>query len=274
MKINVTNTIVSLSGSNSLYEPTMNHIRTNGIVVYLDVETEDILERCHKMKVTRIVGQSTRPLREILEYRKAFYERDYDYRILVGRNETVENIAHMVVDSVEKDQEYISTRGGEECSQFNDIIQRGLAKDRGLFVPKYFPSLKLNQLERLVDLNYEDRCLRILEMFPIGELKPQLLHRFIVESYSTFTNDKVLPLTKIENEHYLMEEYFGPTASFKDLALQLFPKLYNESVKDQTNKSSILVATSGDTGSAVLAGFKEIGLPVIVLYPHNKIRLV
>ena len=69
-----------------------------------------------------------------------------------------------------------------------------------------------------------------------------------------------------------MEEYYGPTASFNDLALQLFPRLFKESIKDKQQKYSILVATSGDTGSAVLAGFKEVGVPVIVLYPHQKIR--
>jgi len=69
-----------------------------------------------------------------------------------------------------------------------------------------------------------------------------------------------------------MEEFCGPTASFKDLALQLFPKLFEFSTKNKKEKDVILVATSGDTGSAVLDGFKRTSIPVFVLYPHGKVR--
>lgn len=272
MKLNVTNTIVSLTGSNSLYEPTMNKIRQNGIVVYLDVDAQEILDRCHKMKVTRIVGQSTKTLEDILKFRRPIYEKYYDIRILVGKNETAENIAKMVVDCLSKDEEYISSRGNSQPFYFKYAIQQGLAKDRGLYVPKYFPRLQLNQFERLINMSYVDRSLRILEMFPIGDLCPQVLHKMIRDAYSTFTDERVLPITKLDNNKYLMEEYYGPTASFKDLALQLFPRLFKESTKYNKHNFSILVATSGDTGSAVLSGFKEIGVPVIVLYPNNKIR--
>jgi len=114
--------------------------------------------------------------------------------------------------------------------------------------------------------------LRILESFPIGKLTPQELAIYIQEAYSSFYNEKVLPLKKIKEKLFIMEEFCGPTASFKDLALQLFPKLLKFSTQNKKRKDIILVATSGDTGSAVLDGFKRSNTPVINLYPLGKVR--
>jgi threonine synthase len=69
-----------------------------------------------------------------------------------------------------------------------------------------------------------------------------------------------------------MEQYYGPTASFKDLALQLFPLFFQESIKHSKEKNIILVATSGDTGSAVLSGFQGTSTSVVVLYPKGGVR--
>lgn len=114
--------------------------------------------------------------------------------------------------------------------------------------------------------------MRILESFPIGKLTPQEFRKFIEEAYSTFYNKSILPLKKINEKLFIMEEFCGPTASFKDLALQLFPKLFKFSTQNKNQKDIILVATSGDTGSAVLDGFKRSNTPVIVLYPYGKVR--
>jgi threonine synthase len=111
-----------------------------------------------------------------------------------------------------------------------------------------------------------------LEQFPLGSFDKFKLSKMITKAYSTFTNSKVLPLLKVKENVYIMEEYFGPTASFKDLALQLFPQLFEHSVENCSEKYMVLVATSGDTGSAVLDGFKNTKIPVVVLYPYKKIR--
>jgi threonine synthase len=204
------------------------------------------------------------------------FSNDYDIRILIGKEESESIIVDRILNSLEKDQEYISTRGSKNNYTFYDVIRDGLASDRGLFVPKYFPRLNSSQFQRLVPLTYQERCLRILEGFPLGELKPSQLSKMIYEAFSTFTDENILPLYKVpdrENQ-YIMEEFYGPSASFKDLALQLFPRLFEESIKNYNKKIAILVATSGDTGSAVLSGFKEIGIPVIVLYPHKKVSQI
>ena len=271
MKINKTNTIISLTGSNPLHEESINHMRKIGILVYLDIDKNVIINRCHKMKVNRIVGQSTRPISEILEFRRSIYEKYYDIRVIIEDEESIESVANKIINLMERDQEYLSTRGSKEGFLFFDVIKEGLAKDRGLFIPTYIPKFQLNQIKRMIDMSYEERCLRILEGFPIGDLSPQTLNKFINKAYSSF-DSKVLPLLHLERNHYIMEEYNGPSASFKDLALQLFPLFFQESIKGDKNKNIILVATSGDTGSAVLTGFKDTNTSVIVLFPQGGVR--
>ena len=202
----------------------------------------------------------------------------YDIRVLIGEKESERGNEQLIAERIFKnltlDHEYISTRGSDEKYLFNDVIRDGLAKDRGLFVPKYFPRFSQDQWARLINLNYEERCLRILESFPLGGLNPSDLKNMIYKAYSTFTDRSVIPLIKLNDRQYLMEEYYGPSASFKDLALQLFPHLFLESIKKFNGKIAVLVATSGDTGSAVLSGFEKIGIPVIVLYPQGKVSQI
>lgn len=234
---------------------------TNSIKVFLDFEQQE--------------------KNQLIE-EKLSLANNYDIRVLIGKEENSDEIVNKIFTSIDRDQEYISTRGGNYNNKdrdyytFLDVIRDGLAKDRGLFVPKYFPRLGESQWKRLVNMSYQERCFTVLENFPLGELKPNKLWKMINEAYSTFTDKAVLPIRHLETKengakHYLMEEFYGPSASFKDLALQLFPRLFSESVKNHKQKMAVLVATSGDTGSAVLSGFKEIGIPVIVLYPYGKV---
>jgi threonine synthase len=111
-----------------------------------------------------------------------------------------------------------------------------------------------------------------LEQFPLGGLDKYKLSKMVDKAYSTFIEPNILPLLPVSNKTFIMEEYYGPTASFKDLALQLFPQIFETSIQNDSQKYLVLVATSGDTGSAVLDGFKNTHIPVIVLYPHGKVR--
>jgi threonine synthase len=106
-----------------------------------------------------------------------------------------------------------------------------------------------------------------MEQFPLGKINKNEFKKFIDTAYSSFIDKKIIPLLKINEYQYLMEEYYGPTASFKDLALQLFPIIFEKAISEKNEKFLILVATSGDTGSAVLDGFKNTDIPVIILYP-------
>lgn len=157
MKINLSNTIISLTGSNPLHEQAIKYIRNIGILVYLDIDTNIILSRLNKMKVNRIVGQTKNTLPEILEWRKSIYELYYDVRVIIEENETIESIADKIIEILGRDQEFVSTRGRKDHYLFLEVIKEGLAADRGLFVPKYLPSLSLNQISRLINLSYQER---------------------------------------------------------------------------------------------------------------------
>lgn len=111
--------------------------------------------------------------------------------------------------------------------------------------------------------SYQERALRILEMWlSPADLHPSSLRAMINDAYSSnFQHAAIAPVVKLNDQFYVHELFHGPTASFKDLALQLTPRFFSEGISrrsatDRLVKFLILVATSGDTGSAVLEGFK------------------
>jgi threonine synthase len=277
----INNTIISLTGSNPLHPQAMDYVSSLGHVIYLDVPKHDIIQRMHHMKVDRIVGQATNSLSDILDYRTGFYERSYDARVLVEPGASVQRIGDQVLDLWRKEEEFISTRGysGDTPLTFLDVVHDGMAPDRGLYVPQArFPRFSLSQLQRLVDLSYSERALRVLEQLPTGLLGPNALREILTEAYSVFVDPNVvLPVTSLGHNRFLMETFHGPTASFKDLALQVVPKFMRHIQEKSSKKQRVglLVATSGDTGCAALDGFgREPDFPVVVLYPLHGVSMV
>jgi len=164
MKINKENTILSLTGSVPLSEKAILKLRENSLIVYLDIESHEILKRCEIMKVERVVGQCTKTLPEILAYRKSIYEKYYDVRVIIGNSFTPERVCDEIEKLINKDERFISTRNDndndiENFLYFEDVISKGLADDKGLFLPFYFPFFDLYQFERLVEMTYEERYL-------------------------------------------------------------------------------------------------------------------
>ena len=129
----------------------------SGVLVFLDVCQADVLDRLHRMKVQRIVGQTDGiSMQDILKYRSQFYERCYDVRVMCERNASPEVVAQRVITSLtslENVMHFRSTRASG-CSglDFNDVIVRGLAPDGGLFVTEAIPTFERGELERLMEL--------------------------------------------------------------------------------------------------------------------------
>ncbi|XP_033842104.1 threonine synthase-like 1 [Periophthalmus magnuspinnatus] len=255
--------VISLSGSNPLDTLAMQHIKRSGIVVYLDVDAEDIIQRLARMKVNRVVGQEAGiPMKNILRYRKQFYEKWFDIRVLCGRGETVLEVADKVLNVLERynnPDKYISTRSNDASKSvyFSDVAVVGMAKDGGLYVPQNgFPKLEANEWVRLVDKPYHERAFVLLEkcIHPHDISGPDL-KAMVMKAYgSNFASEDVAPVRHLMGNQYIQELFHGPTASFKDLALQLMPQLFAQCLPPMCN-FLVLVATSGDTGSAVLSGF-------------------
>ncbi|KAM4606176.1 threonine synthase-like 1 [Polymixia lowei] len=281
--------VVSLTGSNPLHAQAMQHIKQTGLVVYLDVDTEDIIQRLSRMKVNRIVGQESGvSMRKILCYRKQFYEKWPDIRVLCGTGDTAEDIAEKVLKSVERYQNpeaeiYVSTRGNNSKGSsnnktyFSDVILEGLAPDGGLYVPQNgFPKIDTREWLRLADMSYPERALAILEKCIHPADVPTLdLRTMVFKAYGTnFASEAIAPVKHLTRNQYVQELFHGPTASFKDLALQLMPQLFAYCLPQMCNYL-ILVATSGDTGSAVLSGFRNLSdgdrhrTGVLVFFPEE-----
>ncbi|KAK7881560.1 hypothetical protein WMY93_029969 [Mugilogobius chulae] len=227
--------VISLSGSNPLDTFAMQHVKQSGIVVYLDVDAEDIIHRLARMKVNRIVGQEAGvPMKNILRYRKQFYEKWFDIRVLCGRGETVMEVADKVLKALERynnAETFTSTRTNDASKNvyFSDVVVSGLAKDGGLYVPrKGLPKLEANEWVRLVDKSYQERALVLLEkcIHPC-DVSALHLNAMVVKAYATnFASEEVAPVKHLMDNQYIQELFHGPTASFKDLALQLMPQLF------------------------------------------------
>lgn len=167
---------------------------------------------------------------------------------------------------------YISTRGDGEKVESAEAIIRGIASDGGLFVPTELPKVELHSIEALAELSYQARAEMILGKFLTdytgGELKT-----CIEEAYGgdKFDSPRVAPVVRL-GDRYVLELWHGPTSAFKDMALQLLPRLLRAALKKtgETSDIAILVATSGDTGKAALEGFKDVAKTrIAVFYPKE-----
>lgn len=163
---------------------------------------------------------------------------------------------------------YICTRGGE-CEKASRAILSGIAENGGLYAPSSFPHLSQSEIEELSALSYPERAACILALL-LNDFSHEELLSMMQASYSTFDTSAVAPVHALNHNTHVLELFHGPTLAFKDMALQVLPRLMTASVKKQQEKNeiAILTATSGDTGKAALAGFKDVeGTSVTVFYP-------
>ena len=166
---------------------------------------------------------------------------------------------------------YFSTRDKSLKFSFRDIFLRGLAPGGGLFLPSKMRKYSEVELKELSQLNYNKLATEIIYNFCSNEISKEELSSLITKSYSSFKEKEVVNLNKIGNIN-LLELYHGPTLAFKDIAMQIIGNMYDHFQIAKNKKVNIVVATSGDTGSAAIAALsnrKNINL--FVLHPHNKI---
>lgn len=168
---------------------------------------------------------------------------------------------------------YQSTRGGEEPKSFSQVILKGLAEDGGLYIPETLPDFT-DELDALKELSYLELCVKILAPFVAGSLTEAELFEVVAKSLVRFRHSKVAPLLHLK-QHSILELFHGPTYAFKDFALQLLGNLLEKLLAPQQKKLNLLVATSGDTGSATIQGvLGKKHLSAIVLYPYGLVSPV
>jgi threonine synthase len=166
---------------------------------------------------------------------------------------------------------YFSTRDKSLKFSFKDILLRGLAPGGGLFLPSEIKYYDKYELEKLSQLSYEDLATEILFNFCSNDIEKTELKVLIKKAYQGFEEKEVVSIKKIGNTN-LLELYHGPTLAFKDIAMQVIGNMYDHLKIAKEKPVNILVATSGDTGSAAIAALNDRkNINLFVLHPHNKI---
>ena len=164
---------------------------------------------------------------------------------------------------------YLSTRNNNLDFSFFEILFQGLSKDGGLFLPHEWPLLDINSLK---NKTYEELAIEVIHPYVSDEISKNDLKKIIDDSYKHFSNPKIAPVTRIEQNKYILELFHGPTFAFKDYALQFLGNLFTYALPNASKKLTVLGATSGDTGSAAIHAFRgKQDINVFILHPHNRV---
>jgi len=168
---------------------------------------------------------------------------------------------------------YISTRGQSPETDFSDALLRGIAPDGGLYMPTAWPSLSPDAWTGKAD--YKSIALAAITPF-IGDALPAgALDRALDRLTSGFAHPAVTPLVELEPGLFVLELFHGPTAAFKDLAMQLVAALTDEALATSGERLTILTATSGDTGAAAVRAFADAkSVDLVVLHPLDRVSPV
>ena len=163
---------------------------------------------------------------------------------------------------------YRSTTGKSKEVSLEDAVVKGLAPDRGLYMPLEFPRLSEEFFKRLPEMALPEMAAEIAEALFGEDVEPDKLKALTEE-----TMNFPIPLERVKNNVYSLELFHGPTLAFKDVGARFMARLlgyFNRENKERL--VNVLVATSGDTGSAVANGFLGVeGVRVFVLYPKGKV---
>ena len=174
--------------------------------------------------------------------------------------------------------EYISTRNNYKKVDSAAAISLGMVPEGGLFVPKQITEFTTEKIMSMKNKNYQELAVWIFKEF-LSDFTEEEIEESVAEAYKSdsFPVEEKTPLVKLNDNTYILELWHGPTAAFKDMALQILPQLLLKSVEklEIKNEIVILVATSGDTGKAALEGFKDLeGVKIIVFYPEDGVSRV
>ncbi len=167
---------------------------------------------------------------------------------------------------------YNSTRGESPIVPFSEVLLGGLAPDGGLYMPQTFPKFSIEEIESWSNLPFHQLASKILYTYVESEIDESIFLKLLEEAYSSFDEEDVVKLKEIEENHWVLELFHGPTLAFKDVAMQLLGALLNHFAKEKGEKIVVLGATSGDTGAAAISACaRHENVEVYILYPHKKV---
>ena len=167
---------------------------------------------------------------------------------------------------------YISTRGKAPPLDFEGVLLSGLAPDGGLYVPEHWPLINFAQMERLKGSSYVETALAIIKPYTGSAFADEVLLELLAGAYANINHAAKCPLVQLDDNLFLCELFHGPTLAFKDFALQLVSRMFDNVLTRLQQRCTIIGATSGDTGSSAIEAFKGLdAVDVIILYPQGKV---
>ncbi|MFZ5743876.1 MAG: threonine synthase [Pseudomonadota bacterium] len=171
--------------------------------------------------------------------------------------------------------DYISTRGSAPALDFAGATLAGLANDGGLYVPREWPRFSADDIAAMAGLPYAELAARVMQPFVGDSLTPERLRELTTQAYGRFAHKAVTPLKQLDEQHWLLELFHGPTLAFKDVALQLLGLLFEEFLSRGGDPLTIVGATSGDTGSAAIdAVAGRARVEIFMLHPKGRVSEV
>ena len=170
---------------------------------------------------------------------------------------------------------YVSTRGEAPALDFVEVMLAGLARDGGLYVPESWPALDAKTIAGFAGRPYAEVAVEVIRPFVDAAIPETDLARMAREAYGTFRHPATAPLTQLASSLFVLELFHGPTLAFKDFAMQLVARLMEHVLHQRGERTTIVVATSGDTGGAAVEAFRgRTQVDVVVLFPHGRISEV
>jgi len=166
---------------------------------------------------------------------------------------------------------YYSTNKKSPAVSLQDAVVKGLASDKGLYMPERIPILPSSFFKKISEMSFQEMSCEVASAFFGEDIEADVLKEIVYDTLSFDT-----PLVTVEDSIYSLELFHGPTMAFKDVGARFMARLLGYFVKKQgLEQVNVLVATSGDTGSAVANGFLGVkGIHVYVLYPKGKVSTI
>ena len=165
---------------------------------------------------------------------------------------------------------YLSTRG-KKADSFKEVLFSGLSDDGGLFVPEEWPTIEIDQIDP--NISYIDLTLKIISPFVGNEIPKEDLRRIISSAYdNSFSINDLVSFKNLSENEIVVELFNGPTLAFKDFAMQLLIPIFDYFLLMDNRKINLIVATSGDTGSAAINAVRNSKyINIFCLYPKDRV---
>ncbi len=162
---------------------------------------------------------------------------------------------------------FYSTNQNAELLSFREALLKGLAPDKGLYMPEWIPQVSAGEIRSFAEKPYYEIAYEVTRKFLAGEIPDDDLMWVVKDAY-----DYDVPLEPVFEKKYVMRLDCGPTASFKDFAARMMGRLMQYYIEQENRDLLILTATSGDTGSAIANAFYGLdNIKVVVLFPEKEV---